>query len=118
MHIARTCLLASLAASIVGCAAFAASQPGTPEWFQAQRASMHQRASFDLSCPEKELKFVPLGDSADGFYANGNYTTIGAAGCGQKATYVHIDGKWVMSNSSTGPTEPGAPPVVSANNRL
>lgn len=44
---------------------------------------LRTRAAFDLSCPDKQLKVVPLAeDNMNTIY------TYGVEGCGKKSTYV------------------------------
>lgn len=56
-----------------------------------------ERASFDLSCDEKELQPKSLSGNQE--------FTVGVSGCGQKATYVYAQtgqysGGWVMDSAS------------------
>ena len=55
-----------------------------------------QKAPFDLSCPNEELVFTPLGTGSN------TWTTMGVTGCGQKATYEFVEGKWIMDSASGG----------------
>lgn len=67
MHQLRALFLASLACSLFvsGCA--------------ASLENLVARAQFDLDCPEKDLRVVPL-DSK----------TRGVTGCGKRATYLEV----------------------------
>ena len=68
---------------------------------QAQRETndrlLRERAKFDLSCDD--LTTTPLAHDRD-LSGNEYVTVAGIAGCGKKATYVIVDGKWVMNNGT------------------
>jgi hypothetical protein len=50
---------------------------------------VRQRAAFDLSCPEAQIELVDAGGGG----------TIGAIGCGKKASYVFVSGVgWVLNS--------------------
>ena len=55
-------------------------------------AKLKHRASFDLSCPQRELRLRELDNS----------NVMGVEGCGQRATYVWVEAKdaWVMNTAS------------------
>ena len=56
-----------------------------------------KRASFDLSCPKEQVKWTEL---------DSNRTTYGAAGCGQRATYVYNarTDQWIMNDRASIPS--------------
>ena len=45
--------------------------------FEAERSTLPARASFDLDCPQAQLKYSELGNKS-----------VGVSGCGKKAVYV------------------------------
>lgn len=68
---------------------------GTKPWFdehRAGRATLAQRAAFDLGCQAEQLQFTCLGP-------NSNCNTVGASGCEKKATYVFTGSEWVMNST-------------------
>jgi hypothetical protein len=72
---------------------------GTRAWFDGEQQGILRRASFDLSCPAQELQASPVGTTRRDM-PEGDYSTVGIAGCGRKATYIHHDGAWVLNNAS------------------
>jgi hypothetical protein len=73
---------------------------GSRAWFdEGARATLERRAAFDLSCAVADVQISPLGSRHAGA-GDEDYTTVGVAGCGSKATYVHVGGEWVMNSSS------------------
>ena len=67
--------------------------------------ALHQRASFDFSCPQESLKLTPIGE--DGRFGAGTY---GVEGCGKRGTYVHTsNNQWMLNTSSGGPEAAQAP---------
>jgi hypothetical protein len=69
---------------------------GTPEWFEANsygKKALSERASFDLSCPAGDLKFLCVGPGSD-------CSSVGASGCEKKAVYVLVADKWVMNSDA------------------
>ena len=69
---------------------------GTPEWFEANsygRKTLAARASFDLSCPAGDIKFLCVGPGSD-------CSSVGASGCEKKAVYVFVGDKWVMNSDA------------------
>ena len=52
--------------------------------------SLKKRASFDMKCSSEKLEIIRI-----------DYNTRGVRGCGQQATYVRINGTWVLNNNST-----------------
>ena len=81
-----------------GCASFGANQ-----------ADLGRRASFDLNCPEGQIRTVDLGGGSQG-----------VEGCGKRATYVEkCDGQpgymgttcgWVLNNQQAQQPSGGSPP--------
>jgi hypothetical protein len=69
---------------------------GTPEWFEANsygKRALSERASFDLSCPAGDVKFLCVGPGSD-------CSSVGASGCEKKAVYVFVADKWVMNSDA------------------
>ncbi len=52
--------------------------------------TLRTRAAFELDCPESSLRIINLG-----------HDTRGVEGCGRRATYMLVDGRWV-ANTMTG----------------
>jgi hypothetical protein len=56
---------------------------------------IRRQASFDLGCPEPDVKLTVLAYNGD------HATNVGATGCDQRVRYVHLfspgqrDGQWV-----------------------
>jgi hypothetical protein len=63
------------------------------------RGTLDSRASFDLRCPQEQLKVTQI-----------DYHTAGVDGCGQRVTYIYNDNvdTWVMNSP---PGEPPPPPA-------
>jgi hypothetical protein len=61
--------------------------------------TLRARASFDLRCPQEELKVTPLEQRA-----------AGVDGCGQRATYIFqgnkLSGTWVLNSPAAEPGQP------------
>jgi len=69
--------------------------------------TLKPRASFDLKCPDTELKFVELGGDCGQKLGNQYTCTIGVQGCGQQVTYIHVPrGDWVLNAATQGAPPP------------
>ena len=55
---------------------------------QEDGSVLEQRAAFDLDCDNGALHWKRLGDN-----------TWGVRACGQRATYILLNGRWAMNNS-------------------
>jgi hypothetical protein len=105
-RVAWCCVL--IASGLWGCAV---GITGTREWFDTYgRSSLARRASFDLSCPEQQLHFAPLGSQGGGYFKDGDHMVVGVSGCGSQATYRWVDREWAMNNA----TKPGGTVTVKA----
>ena len=60
------------------------------------KGQLRTRAAFDLSCPEDQLTLSDLGRP----------TVQGVSGCGRKASYVYVNGTWVMNSDSQPQSRP------------
>ncbi len=74
-------------------------QPGSKHWFYSSPhgygvEQLSKRATFDLQCPVEQLTYQPLGSWRDG------YEIVGVTGCEQRATYVRLEGKWLMQSDA------------------
>ena len=56
---------------------------------------IRQRAAFDLGCPESKIQLVDAGGGG----------TVGALGCGKRASYVYVSGTGWVLNSEVRPTK-------------
>lgn len=94
----RFLLIGWLAASSTGCA---------KDWNRLEDPNarglkqLQTRASFDMNCPKRELRIVPLEKAHDGVVLS-----YGVRGCGERTTYVLNvgTGSWVL-NSVDRPSE-------------
>lgn len=90
----RYLLLLALGVSLSACAAVII---GTPEWFEANsygKKTLSERASFNLSCPAPDMKFLCVGPGGD-------CSSVGVSGCDKKAVYLFVaNTKWVMNSES------------------
>ena len=92
MKILRCLLWPAMCLSISACAVFI----GTPEWFESNsygRKTLAERASFDLSCPAGDIKFLCVGPGSD-------CSSVGASTGEKKAVYVFVANKWVMNSDA------------------
>ena len=68
------------------------------QWNGEQLQSVQNRAAFDLSCPKEQVSVVEIEHDPDE-----GVNTIGASGCGKKATYVNAGGRmaptWAMDSA-------------------
>ena len=66
---------------------------------------LRTRSAFDLSCPKEQIMLTRLdgsgGEPTLGQIADGA-KTVGAEGCGRKASYMKVEGDWIK-NSETSP---------------
>jgi hypothetical protein len=64
------------------------------------RDTLDSRASFDLRCPQEQLKVTEI-----------DYHMAGVDGCGQRTTYIDNQGanSWVMNSLRGEPLAAGAP---------
>jgi hypothetical protein len=80
--------------------------------WQQDAVALRARAAFDLSCSAQDITLqvitVELPPSAFNNATVGNAKTVGAAGCGRRATYLRLDSDWVMNGASRTSAE-GAP---------
>ena len=94
MKVVLSCLLwLAACASLSACASM---RIGTQEWFDQHsygKKTLAERASFDLSCPAADIKFLCVGPGSD-------CSSVGASGCAKKAVYVFIADKWVMNSDA------------------
>jgi hypothetical protein len=86
---------------LVACAAAPGCSTLSPE------GRLRARAAYDFSCPAEQLSVIQLYE----FPISWNTMPRGVEGCGKKATYVFVNGNWVMNNLETrnGPTPVIAP---------
>jgi hypothetical protein len=58
-----------------------------------------ERAAFDLSCSEQQMRAQVLVDAKNVAGQPMNGAAVGYTGCGKKATYVYVDDAgWVMNS--------------------
>jgi hypothetical protein len=78
------------------------------------------RAGFDLACPANQLAFTDLGPRATQYARSGNDGVIiedlaaqqGVTGCGKRATYVLVQGQWVLNADTNASEQPRAAPAA------
>lgn len=85
-------LVAFLALSTIVVGSGCMIKPGTP--------TLQPRAAFDLQCPEAQIQLTEL-SGCGGIKMAGTHCTMGASGCGRQATYIDINGNWVMNSSAS-----------------
>lgn len=59
---------------------------------EKKRDDLRTKAAFDLDCPESELEMTVLKK-----LWNDREKQIGVTGCGNKATYVIVNGEWIRN---------------------
>jgi hypothetical protein len=72
---------------------------------QAMQDRVRKRASFDLDCPEAELKIVEFESPKNTGPSSSSSGSWGASGCGKHAAYVQVasTGTIVMNNAGEKP---------------
>ena len=84
--------------TLCGAAAMTSSCWNATQWNAEQLQAVHERATFDLSCPKEKVSVQELGHDPDE-----GVNTIGVSGCGKKATYVNAGGRmaptWAMDSA-------------------
>lgn len=67
--------------------------------FKGGPGALQPRAAFDLKCPESQIQLTELSGCGGIKMANAR-CTMGASGCGRQATYIDVDGNWVMNSAA------------------
>lgn len=68
--------------------------------FKGGAPALQPRAAFDLQCPEGQIQLTEL-SGCGGIKMANTRCTMGASGCGRQATYIDVNGNWVMNNSAS-----------------
>ena len=75
----------SFVLTLCGVAAMTSSCWNATQWNAEQLQAVHERATFDLSCPKEKVSVQELGHDPDE-----GVNTIGVSGCGKKATSADV----------------------------
>lgn len=68
--------------------------------FKGGAPALQPRAAFDLQCPEGQIQLTEL-SGCGGIKMANTRCTMGASGCGRQATYIDVNGNWIMNNSAS-----------------
>jgi hypothetical protein len=111
---AKLLLLSASFVLAAGCGGSPVQVDGYQLWsnsWNADAPMLKSRASFDLSCPRNDVTLKVLEASysphAFGRSTVGVARTVGAEGCGRRATYVRLsfNDQWVLNGASRAATE-------------
>ena len=62
--------------------------------------ALQPRAAFDLKCAENQIQVTEL-SGCGGIKMANTRCVMGASGCGRQATYINVDGNWVMNSTAS-----------------
>lgn len=62
--------------------------------------ALQPRAAFDLKCPADQIQLAEI-SGCGGIKMGNTRCVMGAVGCGRQATYMDVDGNWVMNSAAS-----------------